>query len=84
MKLFKRVKRPVGAEFTSVVKPKSKSKAIWVGRLMMLAGIVDQTLQVTGNGEMLKPYLGESGGAIIGILGVVNNIIRSQTTTAIR
>ena len=55
------------------MKGQLQSKTLWVARLLMLIGLVQQ------NWELLGPYFGEYGGLALFLVGVVQEVLRWKT-----
>ena len=77
-------KKYVGQEYTAFVKSKWTSWSLWWGRLLMSAGALDFALVVTGNGAVLTPYLGKHAPEILVAFGLINQLLRRRTTSAVK
>lgn len=80
----KKNKKPVGMEYTAVVKSQWKSLSMWFGRILQSAGLIDLLMFASGQGSVLNKYLGEHTAIILIATGYVANWLRKRTTGAVK
>ena len=80
----KKNKKPVGMEYTAVVKSQWKSLSMWFGRILMSAGLIDLLMLFSGQGAILTRYLGEHTPIILMMVGFIGNWLRKRTTGAVK
>lgn len=59
-----------------------QSLTIWFGTALTTVGTVAE--YVSQNGDTLRPFLGQHGGAILTGVGIATILLRRRTTTAIQ
>ena len=80
----KRNKKPVGFEYTAVVKSSWKSLSMWFNRLLMSAGLIDLLMLASGQGAILNKYIGENTPVILLGIGFIGTWLRKRTTCAVK
>lgn len=76
--------KPVGMEYTAVVKSTWKSLAMWWYRLLGSAALVDILFAISGQGAIFSKYLGEHTGVILLVVSYVGMWLRKRTTSAVK
>jgi len=80
----KKNKKPIGMEYTAVVKSQWKSLSMWFNRLIMSAGLIDLLMLASGQGAILSKYLGEHTPVILVAVGFIGAWLRKRTTGAVK
>ena len=80
----KRNTKPVGMEYTAVVKSQWKSLSMWFNRVLMSAGFIDLLLMVAGQGSILTKYIGEHTPVILMSVGYIGAWLRKRTHGSVK
>ena len=55
-----------------------KSKTLWFNIIVAVLGIIEMNM------SLMQPYLGDSYGIIFMVIAVINVVLRTVTTTALK
>jgi len=80
----KRNRKPVGFEYTAVVKSQWRSLSMWFNRIIMSAGLIEFISAFSEQGAILTKYLGGHTAVILFAIGYIGSWLRKRTTGAVK